>query len=170
MHPQALVTPWTRILKTQIQNLISRQGNEKSPMLNRGFAWRAVQGSNLRPVVLETTALPTELTTLAPESVARARGSVNARGHGETRQPQNLDRTEIDLEFILASLGEACFLTPQQHPLNPDHILVLIPKRHLSGLDRFLIPKRHLSGLDRFLIPKRHLSGLDRLGRFAPAK
>lgn len=34
-------------------------------------SWRAVQGSNLRPVVLETTALPTELTTLAPESVAR---------------------------------------------------------------------------------------------------
>ena len=45
--------------------------NEKTRP-GRAFFWRAVQGSNLRPVVLETTALPTELTTLAPESVARA--------------------------------------------------------------------------------------------------
>ena len=44
--------------------------NEKTRPGRVSF-WRAVQGSNLRPVVLETTALPTELTTLAPESVAR---------------------------------------------------------------------------------------------------
>jgi hypothetical protein len=35
----------------------------KNPVYHGVFFWRVVQGSNLRPMVLETIALPTELTT-----------------------------------------------------------------------------------------------------------
>jgi hypothetical protein len=65
---------------------------------------------------------------------------------------------------VFAKTASCCnfstVLIPHRHLAGLDRFL--IPHRHLAGLDRFLIPHRHLAGLDRFLIPHRHLAGLDR--------